>query len=430
MNKKIFFLSSLIFLTSSFSFAELYPETRFFEVCFDTNILLNQNAVTANDILKETVTIDLTEIAKNMSDDGFVINAGIEPLVYVKMNIGGWGAGISLDFDNSLKFSLGKDFFELLGEGNADTDTISTTVSMGAQSFIKAAVPLKFRFGKLRFRVAPTVFVPVFYIPYNTSSITGSVKESNGEYTVGISGEFNMYTLLNISALTGGSFDFSSLLSDITSGTIVEDLFSSAGINLDVGVEFPLFRTLDVGAYGVIPVIPGHLKYCTSAYADYSISGISVTNIINGTTEFTTPEYGTHYGFNSCSELNSAYSVNTPFRIGIEGAWRPFGAWCTFRPKLGVAVNNPFGEDTQGWENFKEASYVEYALGADIRILYILNFYLNTQYVEQIYTNSFGLGMNLRLFELTVNVASSSSDFAKSWLLSGVDASVGIRTGF
>ena len=430
MNKKILSAIAAFSLSASLSFAELYPSSRFFEFGLDVNLTANQNLVTLDQILQEKLVIDFAKINKEMGSDGLVLNVAAEPVFYTNLNLGGWGAGVSIDVDNQFRLSIGKDLFEFLGEGNADSDTFfSTTVGVNLQSFVKVAAPVKFRFGRLRFKVAPTVFVPVAYVPAGSKVNASITCTEDGVYTALAEGTVDLYTLFPIGSLTGGEFDFNTLLQDATSD-IWGTFMNSAGMNLNVGVEFPLFRTLDVGAYGVIPVIPGRLNYVSSAYANYRVDNISVSSVMNNEVTFATPEMGTHYGFEDCHETVSGYVVNPPFRLGVEGAWRPFGKWCTFRPMFGVACDNPFGSDTnESWENFKENFYFEYGLGTDVTLLYIFNFWLHSQYVEQIFSNTFGFGINFRVLEVDVTVASSSASFAKSWCISGADATISLKMG-
>ena len=112
--------------------------------------------------------------------------------------------------------------------------------------------------------------------------------------------------------------------------------------------------------------------------------------------------------------------------MGLEAAWRPFGKWLTFRPKFALAARNPFGEDFDP----KYSMFPEYSLSAEMRLLYILGLDFCTSYINQVYSQQFGLALNLRIAELDVKVATSGADFAKTWSLTGAQVMAGVRVGF
>ena len=193
-----------------------------------------------------------------------------------------------------------------------------------------------------------------------------------------------------------------------------------------------MLNSLDVGLYTRVPIKPASLNYSTSGTVTYKASvdplldsytsGNSVTYKTEG------PDYGEGITF---SELSDGYAVNRPLRLGMETAWRPFGKWCTFRSLLGFAARNPFGDDF----SWSTSVYPEYNLGVDLRFLYVFGFNFASSYKQQVFIQSAGLAFNFRVFELDVDVASTSAgysfdSFLKSWQISGLQAKVGVRVGF
>ena len=212
---------------------------------------------------------------------------------------------------------------------------------------------------------------------------------------------------------------------------MLTDLFSQAGFNLSACVEYPIFNTLDVGAFARIPVIPARLKYGSAAYVRMKETTIGQFSDMIGGSLPSFSEDMFEYGISEDASgvLNDVYTVNMPLRLGVEGAWRPFGKWLTFRPMIGVGTRNPGGLDTRGWDNFWKNTYTEYGLGAELTILYILGLDFAHEYVQQVYTNSVSARVNLRLLEIDLKISSSSTDFVKSWNISGATATVGVHVG-
>lgn len=435
--KKIFVLACFaLILVPYAAVAELYPEPRFVEFGTGVGFGADQNLFSLEDIFKETITLDFAKIYDRMersNSAGMIMDAEFNPQFSFKLNFPVFSAGLIVDMQTSTRFTVGKDLFYFLGYGNPGGSDISVTLKPGLQSFIVASTPVKLKFGRMRVKVSPTFFAPMAYIPYSTASLKATVSQNDGVYSISAKSEsLDFYTLVDV-----GAFMDSERLAEMVSNPMLfasdigQGIGKSLGFNLSAEVELPILRTFDAGAYITLPIVPGRLKYKSSVWVDYSIEDISLQNIMNSSgsedgsgISFTMPEMGTHYGFSGFSP--TSYSINMPFRLGVEGAWRPFGKWCTFRPIVGMAANNPFGKDFR----WKESVYFEYGLVAELKILYVLNLSFSHRYMEQVYMNRIGLAFNFRLMELDVALATASPSFVSSWSLSGVNAMVGIKIGF
>ena len=93
---------------------------------------------------------------------------------------------------------------------------------------------------------------------------------------------------------------------------------------------------------------------------------------------------------------------------------------------LGFAVRNPFGDDYSAGHS----TFLEYSLAAELNVLWVLKLNFATLYHNQVFTQRFGFGLNLYVFELVANVGASGASFTKSWDVSGLNANVGFRFGF
>ena len=94
-------------------------------------------------------------------------------------------------------------------------------------------------------------------------------------------------------------------------------------------------------------------------------------------------------------------------------------------------MRNPFGEDFVVTNSMATSSmYPEYRVGADVRLLYVFNIGLSHEYTDKVFINRLGLGFNFRVFELDLALATSSSDFAKSFQVGGLQFLLGVKAGF
>lgn len=435
-------VSIALALAATFAFADLYPSKRFVEVGVNAKIGANQNLLTLPDIFSETINLDLTKMYKGLNGNDMKILVDGDADVFFKFQFGPIGGGLNVGIDSDVQFGITNGFFKLLGVGNTD-DNISLGLGVGAQVYLTADLLAKFKVGRLGFTVRPTMFLPVAYMPYSTVQFSLDYNESDG-YILSGGGEVGFYCPLNLTGYfstttgtdgtTSSSFDFTELTNSVIGGfgTMVSDLFNQSGFNLSACVEYPIFNTLDIGAFTRIPVVPARLKYGSSAYARLKETKIgNISDLANGGSlpSFSTDmlEYGISQ--NGTGALNDVYIVNMPFRLGAEGAWRPFGKWLTFRPMIGFGTRNPFGEDTKGWDKFWANTYMEYGFGAELTILYLLGIDFAHEYVQQVYTNSLGVRVNIRLVEIDVKVSTSSTDFTKCWNIAGATATVGVHVG-
>lgn len=425
--KKIIALLATTVLTATVAFAEIHPFYRFFEIAVNGTIFADENLLTVPEVFTKNVVIDLTKLADSMGSEGMVIDAGGGADVGINFNFGKKaGFGIDLDVDASSRMSIGKDLFDLLGYGNKLDEKVSTTLNLGTEMYVEASVPIKMTFGRVGVKITPSYFVPVIYIPQPSITVS-AVSNSDGTMTANLNGEFSVYSLVDQSNAFDDESNFLGINSLIAPFKNVDNLVNglqSGGFDLNAEVEYPLFRTFDVGVYTRIPVVPGKLPYSVSGTVAYSAQVDAILDSLSSGNSVSTTTDGPTFSklvFNS-----NSYSVNRPLRLGVEGAWRPFGKWCTFLPSVGLGARNPFGEDF----NWATSMYPEYNLGVDMRFFYVLGLNFATSYQKQIFVQSVGLVLNLRVVEIDVTVASCSANFLKSWGVCGINAIVGIKVGF
>lgn len=426
--KKLILTITTLLLSSFLCFAEIEHDYRFFELGFDITAEASENIISVPEIFTKNILIDFKKIADGMGDEGMLINAAGNGKFFLNTKVGKNSRfGLFVDADASARLGLSKEIFTFLGYGNELDTPIVTDLNINAQAFTEVGFSVKSKIRKFTFKVTPSYYLPVLYLPQPKDASCTVETQSDGNITADINANFDLYSVFDLSKVFDSSLNFlgvDSVLSSLSSSNSITEILQQGGFDLTATLEYPLFRTFDVGAYARIPVIPARLIYSASGSVSYSAkvepildsysSGGSVSCKTEGPT-FTDVVFG-----------SDSYTVNRPLRFGLEGAWKPFGSWCTFYPSAGFAANNPFGDDF----NWKTSLYPEYNLTADLRLAYVLGLNFTTAYKQQIFIQKVGLVFNARIFELDVNVASSSASFAKSWLVSGLQANVGIRLGF
>ncbi|MCR5218968.1 hypothetical protein [Treponema sp.] len=422
--KKIFSIILFSIVSSLAAFAELRPSPRYLDIGTDLDFSFSQNTVGLTEIMVKNLEVDLTEMADAMSDDGLVFAFGTNANMYVDLNLGeNKGFGFYLGFDGAGRFSTGKGLFEFLGYGNSD-GSIDTSMSVQSEMFIDTGAKIKMKTGKFGWTFKPSYYIPVYYMPYTTMDMEVSTSEAGYTLKAYGSTDFAVYSNFDLRNVFDEDFSYlgtsefmSSLGDDITT------ILSSGGISFGAECEYQLFNTLCVAAYTDIPIIPGRLRYKTSGHATLEATLGTVLDSASSDEELE-KSWSKDVSLNDTEE--SSYSVRKPLRFGTEAAWRPFGSWCTFRPLLGVAFRNPWGDDFSK----EESIFMEYELRAEMTILYFLKCNFATLYRNEVYAQQFGFGLNFRVFEMNVDFATCGADFSKTWSLSGLEAHVGLRCGF
>lgn len=422
--KKLLSITTLLTLSVSLSFAELHPSSRYVDIGTNVSARASQNLTGVTDLLVENLTINFTDIADSLDEDGLVFNAGLGTDFFIDINTGeNKGFGFFFNTDGFATIGTGKGLWDFLGHGNRDTD-LSSKVSVQGDLFLETGVKVKFKARRFGWTVKPTYYIPVFYIPKNVLKM--DIETDDPAYMVHAYGsrDFTVYSSFDIGKAFDSDLKFqgageilSAFTDDITS------VLSSGGFSVAVEAEYQLLNTFCAGVYAEIPVIAGTLDYKNTLEVDFDAY---VSPILDNISEDKEIEHNVDYTYKLKDTEKKAYKVRKPLRLGFEGAWRPFGDWCTFRPILGIAARNPFGDDYSAENNL----FVEYAFSTEITAFYVLKFNLESIYRNQVFTQRMGFGMNFRVFEFDVRVGSSGASFTKSWGISGLAAEVGLRLGF
>ncbi|MBP5358779.1 MAG: hypothetical protein J6Y69_06310 [Treponema sp.] len=411
--KRLLCTFAFLCLTLGSIFAELYPSKRFVEFGFDASVSAGQNALGITDVFTKDLVIDLNDLAKR----DFKLNFGVMPGFHFNVNVNGIGVGVQTDFDFHTNFTIDQALFKLLAEGNSLNESETIGMSVNMESFLTTSIPVKFKVGKLGFKVVPTYFIPIVYLPNPSAQVTYTTNE-DGTVTANATANFDLYT----------AFDASTLLAENGSMPELSEILKEAkngGFDLSAVVEYALFDFLDVGGYVNMPIYPGTLSHHAYGNATFSFEMVGLLDWLTTDPRPEKPFDDPEKTWSGVEYDENGYKVNRPFRLGVEAAWRPIGDWFVVHPKLGVAAKNPFGNDFS-----IHSLYPEYSISADMTFVYVIGVNLTTAYVDHVFSHNVGLRLNTRIFELDFNIGTSNSDFLRSFTIGGLQAQVGVKMGF
>ena len=405
MKKLILSLTALCVFSSLG--AELYVPNRYVELGVEASAGASNNLYGAPDILQETITIDLKKIADSLGRNGFVIDAFADTSAFFNLNLGPkFRLGIFANVSGSAFVGVGKEFFEVLADGWNFGETKEFSATAYGDLFVNVGASFHTTiFEKYGITIIPTYVMPVAYADDASAKVDFFTDES-GTIKASAEASFALHTAFDLE-------DFS-----VESATDkISDLVTRGGFDLGFLVERPTIKSLDVGIYGRIPIIPGRLNYKTAWTMTATFTEDNLIQRIKDGDDF-------DYEYD---EGETEYSKDTkyvfrPLRLGLEAAWHPFGNWCVFRPKVGLAVRHPYGK--------KAIFYPEYALDANLTLFKVLGFQFGTAYEDRIFVQRVGIMLNARIFQIDVKALFRSEDFINSFRLAGAGAYVGLRVGF
>lgn len=410
MKKIILSAISFIFF-SSLVFAELADPHRYFEIGVGAEAGISNNYFGLTEVLVEELVLDLQKISREMPSDGFTLDYGVDFEHYFALDINkNFRFKFFLGLDGTGYANVSHSLFDLLGTGLAIGETKDIKLSIYGDLFLETGFSLKTDIAGFGVRLQPAYFIPLFHV----AETSAKLKYTSSKYgTIRADAEvpIDIYSVL----------DLDDIKNKTITGPYIQDIISEAvkcgGFDLTAEVEHPLTKTFDLGIFTRVPIVPGSLKYrAHTLYWGYA----EQTNFLGylNDTESSDMDYG-HEDFTYSS---ANYKLHRPFILGTEGAWRPFGQWCVIRPKLNLAVRNPYRKSYQ--------VFGEYALSADFRFLKVICFHFATRYENLVFKQVMGFGLNFRVFEFETKVGLRGSDFANSFGMSGATVQLGMKFGF
>lgn len=402
MKKLSAFIITAAILCSSL-FAKGFFGSRFFEYKITAPLSVTNNVFALNDIMKETVVIDLREIADSIPNDGLVLTAGTMPSVEMNLNIAAVSFGLKAGVDVTTKLALSRGLFDFVGKGLSVGEELDITLSPTLDVFAFSELNVGIKFSRFNMYVRPGVFIPLV----STAGSSGGIKIVNnedGSIKITTSSKIDVYSAVDINDLTSG---------EITTEDIQTISSKGMGFDLALGLALPISRTMVVSADARVPMAPAKLLSHSSMLLENETT-ISMDSINDMNFEMPNPEF-------TPGEA-ADYKVNRPLKLVGYLDFYPVGNFIDLRVGAGLGVYHPFMETAK--------AYPQYYAGLTLNLINMLKLSLSTEYTDQLFIHQLGTVFNLRLVEIDAGVSLQSSDFAKSWLVSGAGAYVVVCVGF
>lgn len=370
------------------------------EVGFDFSVGANNNYFKFVDFFKKDLVLDFTEMSEKMSKNGLLLNTNILENFYVDVNTKNGmriKVGQSVEVDGNI--SIYKDLFDFISTGNSINEKLNFGGNVNASVFASIDATVGLKFGEWRFEATPAVYYPIIHARTNEFSASFENTEN---------GEVGFEAVIDT--------EIFSLIGDLQNPDFGK-FHGGLGLDLALSAERKIFDSLQGQVYLRTPIVPGNLNYSYRRIDKFKFPNTEILSLASGTS---TSEF-THTTEDSKGEISS-FVLNRPLHFGAAIAWRPFGKWCTFNGGLGFGVRESFTDNAQ--------AYFEYDLGAEVLLIGIFGFKINSNYTNQIFTNSLGIQLNFRVFELDAEVGFQGGDFIRSFGATGVVAAVGLKFGW
>lgn len=399
-------------MISSLLFAELYKPNRIVEFGVDAKIGASNGYFTPEEVLVKDLKFDLQKISNGISDSGLGIDFVTNERFFFNLNISdNFRVSSFFNVEGSGYANIDHDFFKMLADGIRIGRTLSFDVEAVADVFAVWGLSYQTMIKGYRVKASPAYVVPLLYLKKCSGTVTYT-STKDGSLRADISAPVEVYTVVNAKRYIEHDFETTDISNDITNA------LRRGGFDLTLEVERPLTRTFEAGAYTRIPIVPGRLNHSMKKTFTASFEIDNVLDYIESSEEIKDlVDKASETSYDSASA-----KVFRPFRLGLEGAWRPFGRYVTFRPKLGFAVRNPYSSAMM--------FYPEYALDADVTFLNIIGISAGTAYENKAFAHSLGFMLNARVFEFIVKAQVRGTDFVNSFKTTGAGAYAGIRFGF
>jgi hypothetical protein len=381
---------------------------KYFEIGVDAGAGFDNGFVKMDEILKENIDIEFSELAKGGNDKGAGLNIGVSADFFIKakdISIGNglWNFGLFAGIEGSISANVSKSLLTLIGEGNEIEHDSSGDMGVSGGIFTEISLTGSVKYDiagkKLYIGVKPSVFTPVVYIPSDSKiSYTLSTKK-NGKDVISVSteGKINIYTPTSLEEINPASF-----------------VFGPSGFDLSLEGEYAFFPFLDIGgSFSNIPFSAAALQNrmtlgMTEFKFEYSLAMEDEPEI---------PEVKFERKYDS-AELK----VHRLLRFDVYARYKPFNSELfVLRPNIGFSANINKGD---------EKGYFNAGMEALLNIRNLFKFHMGFDYKETIISYKAGLGLNLRAFELDLEAAFREQLLGDSFMGRGISVKAGLRFGW
>jgi hypothetical protein len=386
-------------------------KNRIFEVSLaNIDVNLSNNVITADkyinsaDEIKQTGKFFKDSITINLNDfsEGFTYNYGatIKPVSFKFNWQDKWGLGLDIGHINFTGNMLLSGNMLSLKEAEDDKSGI------GAAVFADFGIPAFFHLKKLKLKIRPSVFLPIFYtepnITYNYKQLGDSGMKLQIDY------DMRIYTAIDMQGTTDNMFD---------------NIWENLGFDLSLGAEYPLFDWMDIGVdISNIPLITANLEKYMQLKGEvyFDSSKINIDDLLDGGE---IPE--DVLGYPKDMEIKYFNSGSTkvyrPFTVLSYAKYRPFKSPIfSLIPSFGFSIN-PL---------YTKLASLEGGLSMSLDLSNIFITTIGVNYNDRKWKNSIDFILNFRAIEIDFGISFQSSDFVKSFQGAGFGASAGLKLGW
>jgi hypothetical protein len=415
---KKLYIAVLLAAAVSLGAEDLSP--RVFELGFNLGADFANNYISASDVFKKTIELDLTKEPTPLEFDlgagfDFFINLNLKDKEQEKDNM---GFGIFAGIEALGQFSLSEDFQKFL-QGNELGKTYEGDIGTGGSVFLETGAHGYFHVKQFRISVRPSYYLPLAYMKPNTHYVLRT--SANGEVYVDFAYDLALYTPFD----TGNTGDDVGDMLDAISKDPLK-MNGTGGMDIGLAVDYPLLPAkLTVGASLThIPLFPARLVNKTLIQGGKQLEqGDLLNELING------GDIGDLLDDKTITSTHGDMQVFRPFKFGVNARYTPF-AFRMFSlaliPEIGYAYNAIYTNP----HSFEASAAAVIGLFPIMRSNPLLSFTLKTGYEDKRWKHGLGLTLNFRAVQIDLGASAQSEDFAQSFKGAGLSVNAGLRFGW
>ncbi|MDR1247865.1 MAG: hypothetical protein LBK63_01045 [Treponema sp.] len=412
-------LYAAVLLAAAVSLGAEDLSPRVFELGFNLGADFANNYISAAEVFKKTIEIDL---AKEPTPLNFDFGAGFDFFINLNLkdkesNRDNMGFGIFAGLEALGEFSLSEDFQKFL-QGNKLGKTYEGDIGTGGSVFLETGAHGYFHVKQFRISVRPSYYLPLAYMEPNTHYVLRTGDD--GEVYVDFEYDLALYTPFD----TGDTGDDVGDVMDAISKNPLK-MNGTGGVDLGLAVDYPLLPKLTVGASLThIPLVPAHLVNKTLIQGGKTLESDNLLDkLING------GDLGDLLDDKTVTSTHDDIQVFRPFKFGINAVYTPFSFKMfslALIPQMGYAYNAIYTNP----HSFEASAAARIGLFNIMRSNSLLGFTLKTGYEDKRWKHGLGLALNFRAVQIDLGVAVQSEDFVQSFKGAGLSANAGLRFGW
>ncbi|MDR2404296.1 MAG: hypothetical protein LBD78_09750 [Spirochaetaceae bacterium] len=346
----------------------------------------------------ETLQIDLNTLPLKGLHSVGIMDAGL----FFNFNIKQFSFGFFSGMDGFFTGGLSGEVARLFSEGNVNMRNFNGEVVLGGSIFFDTGVKAATEFRGWKFGVAPSLYIPLFYMPKPLIRFGLDTTES---LSVDMSIRMNVYTPFSLEEKE------------------TRDIFNAAGADLSLFVEYALLPVLDVGGImSHIPIVPSRLAYGMHIVSDFVFPQDTGEDIdesfIDALIKDKIPETQGKVFYLDEDFLR----VYRPLRFDTFVRYKPFkNELITLTPTIGFSLLTIYGYDVICFN-------AELAGRLNLNNFFMID--LSTAYRERLWQHKLGLALNFRVVEVDLGAGLLSQDFVSSFHFKGLSVAFGLRFGY